>query len=70
MGDSIVFISAFICCECQIPLASNDVVDIGNLHGTGSITALKIYIDLNTDTIRLEGDIRGKVQSEIKESSE
>jgi lipopolysaccharide export system protein LptA len=27
--------------------------------------ALKIYIDLNTDTIRLEGDIRGKVRSEI-----
>jgi lipopolysaccharide export system protein LptA len=27
--------------------------------------ALKIYIDLNTDTIRLEGDIRGKVHSEI-----
>ena len=29
--------------------------------------ALKIYIDLNTDTIRLEGDIRGKVHSEIDE---
>jgi lipopolysaccharide export system protein LptA len=29
--------------------------------------ALKIYIDLNTDTIRLEGDIRGKVRSEIDE---
>jgi lipopolysaccharide export system protein LptA len=27
--------------------------------------ALKIYIDLNTDTIRLEGDIRGKVRSEL-----
>jgi len=27
--------------------------------------ALKIYIDLNTDTIRLEGDIRGKVRSQI-----
>jgi lipopolysaccharide export system protein LptA len=27
--------------------------------------ALKIYIDLNTDTIRMEGDIRGKVRSEI-----
>jgi lipopolysaccharide export system protein LptA len=26
--------------------------------------ALKIYIDLNTDTIRLEGDISGKVRSE------
>jgi len=30
--------------------------------------ALKIYIDLNTDTIRLEGDIRGKVRSEIDQS--
>ena len=29
--------------------------------------ALKIYIDLNTDTIRLEGDIQGKVRSEIDE---
>jgi lipopolysaccharide export system protein LptA len=29
--------------------------------------ALKIYIDLNTDTIRLEGDIRGKVRSETGE---
>ena len=29
--------------------------------------ALKIYIDLNTDTIRLEGDIRGKVRSEVGE---
>ncbi|MBN2552696.1 MAG: hypothetical protein JXB06_07990 [Spirochaetales bacterium] len=27
--------------------------------------ALKIYIDLQTDTIRLEGDIRGKVRSEL-----
>ena len=27
--------------------------------------ALKIFIDLDTDTIRLEGDIRGKVHSEI-----
>lgn len=27
--------------------------------------ALKIYIDLDTDTIRLEGDIRGKVSSEL-----
>ena len=27
--------------------------------------ALKIYIDLDTDTIRLEGDIRGKVHSQI-----
>jgi lipopolysaccharide export system protein LptA len=27
--------------------------------------ALKIYIDLNTDTIRLEGDIRGKVRTEL-----
>ena len=26
--------------------------------------ALKIYIDLNTDTIRLEGDIRGKVRTQ------
>jgi lipopolysaccharide export system protein LptA len=30
--------------------------------------ALKIYIDLNTDTIRMEGDIRGKVRSEIDQS--
>ena len=30
--------------------------------------ALKIYIDLNTDTIRMEGDIRGKVRSEIDRS--
>ena len=27
--------------------------------------ALKIYIDLNTDTIRLEGDIRGKVSTDL-----
>jgi lipopolysaccharide export system protein LptA len=27
--------------------------------------ALKIFIDMDTDTIRLEGDIRGKVRSEI-----
>ena len=30
--------------------------------------ALKIFIDLNTDTIRLEGDIRGKVRSDLGES--
>jgi len=30
--------------------------------------ALKIFIDLNTDTIRLEGDIRGKVHSDLGES--
>ena len=30
--------------------------------------ALKIYIDLNTDTIRLEGDIRGKVHSQINQN--
>ena len=29
--------------------------------------ALKIFIDLNTDTIRLEGDIRGKVSSDLGE---
>lgn len=32
--------------------------------------ALKIYIDLATDTIRLEGDIRGKVTSEREEGSQ
>jgi lipopolysaccharide export system protein LptA len=34
--------------------------------------ALKIYIDLDSDTIRLEGDIRGKVQSDLnkKEGAE
>jgi lipopolysaccharide export system protein LptA len=30
--------------------------------------ALKIFIDLNTDTIRLEGDIRGKVTTDLGES--
>jgi lipopolysaccharide export system protein LptA len=30
--------------------------------------ALKIFIDLNTDTIRLEGDIRGQVRSDLGES--
>lgn len=30
--------------------------------------ARKIFIDLNTDTIRLEGDIRGKVRSDLGES--
>ncbi len=30
--------------------------------------ALKIYIDLNTDTIRLEGDIRGKVNTDLGQS--
>ncbi len=30
--------------------------------------ALKIYIDLNTDTIRLEGDIRGKVSTDLGQS--
>jgi lipopolysaccharide export system protein LptA len=30
--------------------------------------ALKIYIDLDTDTIRLEGDIRGKVRSQTGEN--
>jgi lipopolysaccharide export system protein LptA len=30
--------------------------------------ALKIYIDLDTDTIRLEGDIRGKVHSQINQN--
>ena len=29
--------------------------------------ALKIFIDLNTDTIRLEGDIRGKVSSDLEQ---
>jgi len=32
--------------------------------------ALKIYIDLNTDTIRLEGDIRGRVTSTQNGDSE
>jgi lipopolysaccharide export system protein LptA len=32
--------------------------------------ALKIYIDLNTDTIRLEGNIRGRVTSTQNEDSE
>jgi lipopolysaccharide export system protein LptA len=32
--------------------------------------ALKIYIDLGTDTIRLEGDIRGKVSSELGQEEE
>ena len=32
--------------------------------------ALKIYIDLDTDTIRLEGDMRGKVRSELGQGGE